>query len=492
MSPIRIQIVENEPNMLKVLQMLLESEGYIVSAHSNAESALALIEAGDVPNLVISDLKLDAMDGLQYLERILALGLRVPFILISAYGTIEKAVEAMRIGANDVIPKPFTKEVILDRVTKVLAQASGNAEFADPLVDEPARARTGAASGKAAATGTGSAAPAGSAASREVPPAGPGGLVYRSAQGLDVLGLIRRIGPLGIPVLLYGESGTGKELAARAIHELYVGDQKDRPFVSINCPAVPESLLESELFGYRKGAFTSAHEDREGKVAQAEGGTLFFDEIGDLPLGIQPKLLRLLENRSYDILGGKSRTANIRIVCATNRNLAEMVENGTFRRDLYYRINTFTIEMPALRHRVEDIPLLASRFLDEACRKHGFPPTTIQQETLEILKAWHWPGNVRELKNVIERAAVLTSGGSISPGALPPEIRGASLSSAKRTSLRTEPDNDTSLRDLDEWEREILQKALDRNNGNISATARDLGISRNTLRYRIEKFRIPL
>jgi DNA-binding NtrC family response regulator len=468
----RILVVDDEKNMQAVLKLLLDGEGYEAHCVSDGVEALEVLgaaegKAGDGFSVVVSDFKMNRMDGMGLLQEMREKNIYVPFILITAYGTIEKAVEAMKLGAVDVITKPFAKEALLAVVSRAVQRFGSESPWCKDVAEAE-------------------------------------GLVYRSPAMAEIQTLIGRVGPASAPVLLMGESGTGKEVLARAIHRAYSGGDFDaKPFVSVNCPAVPESLLESELFGYRKGAFTGADQDFKGKVELADGGTLFLDEIGDLPASIQPKLLRLLENRTFEPLGsGKTKRIDIRIICATNRNVTKLASEGRFREDLLYRINTFTVELPPLRDRQEDISPLAEFFLRRFAlesRKNvaGFSP-----KAAEYLTAYSWPGNVRELKNVIERATILCGGAEILPEDLPPELRracanlggnpGAKNGSTKRAEA-SRPSGSTApglpaSSTIDDVERGLIVDALERSLGNISAAARILGVTRNTLRYRIRKY----
>jgi two-component system, NtrC family, response regulator AtoC len=456
MAKKRILVVDDEKNMQAVLKLLFDGEGYDASCVSDGAEALELLGRGGAGDFaaVVSDFKMNRMDGMGLLKAMRERGIRVPFILVTAYGTIEMAVEAMKLEAVDVVTKPFAKEALLAVVSRAVLRDGGE----EPWCKDVAEAE---------------------------------GLVYRSPAMAEIQRLLERVGPAGAPVLLMGESGTGKEVLARAIHRAYSGGSFDaKPFISVNCPAVPESLLESELFGYKKGAFTGADQDFMGKVEMADGGSLFLDEIGDLPASIQPKLLRLLENRTFEPLGsGKTKRIDIRIICATNRNLARLVSEGRFREDLLYRINTFTIELPPLRKRQEDIAPLAEFFLRRFAfetRKNiaGFSP-----EAAGYLAAYSWPGNVRELKNVLERAAILCSGAEILPEDLPPELRRA-CAGADAPARGSAPSaaESAAANTIEDAERSLIVDALERSAGNISAAARILGLTRNTLRYRIRKY----
>jgi two-component system NtrC family response regulator len=445
----RILIVEDERNMQAVLKLLFDGQGYEARCVSDGLEALEALDSDAGYCAVVSDFKMDRMDGLGLLKAMRERGVRAPFVLITAYGTVEKAVEAMKLGAVDVVTKPFAKETLLDVVSRCARLA------APPEPRRPERAKVE-------------------------------GLVYRSPAMAEIERLLDRVGPAAAPVLLIGESGTGKEVMARAIHQAYAGGDFDaKPFVSVNCPAVPESLLESELFGYRRGAFTGADQDFKGKVEMADGGSLFFDEIGDLPASIQPKLLRLLENRTFEPLGsGKTKKVGIRIICATNRDLVRLVAEGRFREDLYYRINTFTIDLPPLRDRSEDIAPLAGHFLRRFASEAGKDIRAFSPEAARLMSDYSWPGNVRELKNAIERATVLCSGTEILPTDLPRCLRRPSVA-AEAAPASGRPEAATNP--MESAERSLIVDALERAGGNVSAAARLLGVTRNTLRYRIRK-----
>jgi two-component system, NtrC family, response regulator AtoC len=450
----RILIVEDERNMQAVLKLLFDGQGYEARCVSDGVEALDALDADAGYCAVVSDFKMDRMDGLGLLKAMRERGVGAPFVLITAYGTVDKAVEAMKLGAVDVVTKPFAKETLLD----VVARCARLAAERDP---------------------------------RRGPRTEVEGLVYHSPAMAEIGRLLDRVGPAAAPVLLAGESGTGKEVLARAIHQAYAGGDFDaKPFVSVNCPAVPESLLESELFGYRKGAFTGADQDFKGKVEMADGGSLFFDEIGDLPASIQPKLLRLLENRTFEPLGsGKTKKVCIRIICATNRDLGRLVDEGRFREDLYYRINTFTIDLPPLRDRREDIAPLAGFFLRRFASEAGKDIRSFSPEAAQLMGGYSWPGNVRELKNAIERAVVLCSGTEILPTDLPRSLRrpGAALAKTDESAAHRRPEAAKDRNPIESAERSLIIEALERAGGNVSAAARLLGVTRNTLRYRIRK-----
>jgi two-component system, NtrC family, response regulator AtoC len=450
MSVKRVLVVDDEKNMQTVLKILFDGEGFQTVCVDDGLQALALLDSGERFGVIMSDFKMDGMDGLTLLRGIRERGLQLPFVLMTAHGTIEKAVEAMKLGAVDVVTKPFTKELVLAIVSRIIKLES--------LEDENRILKAALKQDE---------------------------LIYCSPAMTEIATLITRIGPVAAPVLLTGESGTGKEVVARNIHRAYGGGSFDaRPFVSVNCPAVPESLLESELFGYRKGAFTGANQDFKGKVELADGGTVFFDEIGDLPAGLQPKLLRLMENRTYEPLGsGKTKKVDIRVICATNRNMKRLVRNGIFREDLLYRINTFTIEIPPLRDRREDVPVLAEFFLSMFASEMRKPIKGISAAAREVLQGYAWPGNIRELRNVLERAVVLCAGKDIELEDLPQDLRFAASA---------QHDNRGGGSAIETVERSLIVDALESAKGNISAAARILGVTRNTLRYRIRKYDIDV
>jgi two-component system NtrC family response regulator len=440
----RILIVDDEANMVTALEMLFQGEGYETRAARDGREALRLAARGERFDVILSDMRMPDMSGTELLRSLHEQSVTTPFVLLTAYGTIEKAVEAMKLGAVDVITKPFNKELLLGLIGRICRIESLTQE--NRILEHALRRDS---------------------------------FIFASSKMTEIVSVIRRVGPVATPVLITGESGTGKELAARMLHEGYAGAFDRKPYVPVNCPAVPENLLESELFGYRRGAFTGAVSDFKGRVGIADGGTLFFDEIGDLPLGLQPKLLRLLENKAYEPLGSAvACRVDLRVLCATNKDLKKLIHEGRFREDLYYRINTITIAMPPLRERAEDIPGLAREFLERYSRELGKPITGFEPLALQQLSRYGWPGNVRELKNVIERAVVLCTGSTIDPRDLPVELR------EEPVSLEAGSDRNK----LANMERLLLIEALEKSGWNASEAARKLGITRNTIRYRIQKY----
>ncbi len=446
MAAKRILVVDDEPHLCDVLAMLLADDGYEVVTASNGREAVGQLEREAAPDLIISDLKMPELDGMGLLAAVKAAGREVPLVMITAYGSIETAVEAMKRGAADFITKPFNKDVIRHVVHSILKTEDLRKE--NQLLRENCREQ---------------------------------GVVWRSAGMREIMATVEKVAAAPSAVLLLGESGTGKEVIARAIHAIAVERARSDfsvPFVSINCPAVPETLIESELFGYRKGAFTGASQSFGGKLAQANGGILFLDEIAEIPMKTQSKLLRFLEEKSFEPLGSTARVkVDARIVCATNKDLAAMVKAGQFREDLFYRINTITIRIPPLRERRDDILPLAEHFLAQVCLGMGKMIREISPAVREALLAYAWPGNARELRNVIERAVVLSPTDTLLPSCLPPEM------AAGRPALPAGAGDNR----LEQAERDLLAGALERNDGNISAAARELGVTRDTVRYRIRK-----
>jgi DNA-binding NtrC family response regulator len=439
----RVLIVEDEEKLRRVIELDLMSAGYEVDKSASAEDALRRVESVD---LVLTDLRLPGIDGLELLSRIRAQNARTPVIVMTAFGTVEGAVEAMKAGAVDFLLKPFS----LDHLRTVLAKAFE----VRALRDENMKLRA------------------------EL------GLRYqfdniigRSPAMREIFATIERVAPSRATVLLAGESGVGKDLIARAIHQH--SPRKDHPFVKINCTAIPENLMESELFGYEKGAFTGASGSKPGRFEYADTGTVFLDEIGDVPAAVQVKLLRILQDREFERLGSnKTRHIDVRVVAATNADLRAALEQGTFREDLYYRLNVVPINIPPLRERREDIPYLAEHFVKKLARDQATPERALADEAIEKLLAYHWPGNVRELENAIERSLVLSSGDHLDAGDIRLESAPSRPASNAGGFL---PEGLT----LDQYEQSIIREALKRANGNKSQAARLLGLTRNALRYRL-------
>lgn len=447
----RILIVEDEDRLRRVVELQLRSSGYEVDMAATAELALPMVDKAD---LILTDLRLPGMDGLAFLTQLRQRQVAAPVVIMTAFSSVETAVEAMKAGAQDFLPKPFSMDHLATVIQKALEVRALRAENRNLREQLGARYDTGS-------------------------------IIGRSAGMREVLKMVERVAPTRATVLLVGESGVGKDLIARAIH--HGSPRRDKPFVKINCTAIPEPLMESELFGYEKGAFTGANTSKPGKFEQADTGTVFLDEIGDVPMPVQVKLLRILQERELERLGSnKTREVDVRIIAATNVDLKEALKQGTFREDLFYRLNVMPILILPLRERREDIADLAERFLRKAAQTHGLPVDSISPEAMELLKSYPWPGNVRQLENVMERSVLLCSGARLEVS----DIKLDSLTQRAATpmggAIPFVPEGMT----LDEFEQSILREALRRAGGNKSQAARMLGLTRNALRYRLTQMGI--
>ncbi len=458
-------IVEDEAKLLKLLvRSFKDHPQWEVDSAENAEEALHKIEANP-PDVVLTDIRLPGMSGLDLMNAIRGSKQPPRFVVMTAYATVSSAVEALRAGAVDYLIKPFPNEElmhVLGRIENEIRLANENQNLRDRL------------------------------SVYEV----PGGLIGSSEVTAKLRRLIARVAGTQSTVLIRGESGTGKELIARAVHEQ--SGRAQQPLVRVNCGAIPETLLESELFGHVKGAFTGATERRVGRFEMAGEGTLFLDEMGDLPLGLQVKLLRVLQEREYEPVGSsQTRTTQARIIAATNRDLEAAIREGSFREDLYYRLNVVTLQAPPLREHMEDIGELADHFTRRIANREALPFKQPTPAFLTALRAWNWPGNVRELENTIESALVMGEGEDLEVEDLPTYITHASSQSLAST-LQVSPTGQTEsvsagaldlgTATLEEVERHLLVKALQESGGNQSEAARKLGITRRTLAYRREKY----
>ncbi len=440
--PHDILIVDDEINSLKVLAAALQNSDVRADTARSGEEALGLINKKKY-DLVISDFKMGGMSGERLLEKTKTLFPEMPFILLTAYGTIELAVNAMRKGAYTYLTKPVNLNLLESTVNDILQHRTA-------LLDDTV----------------------------------PGAyqflnIIGRTPAMQEIFSLIRRVGKTDANILILGESGTGKELVARAVH--YSSLRADKPFFPIDCTTIPPELMESELFGYEKGAFTGAGERKLGLIELAQGGTTFFDEIGDLDFALQKKLLRFLQEKEIRRIGGKDRVqADVRVLSATNSNIEEAVANDDFRADLYYRLNVITINVPPLRERAEDIPLLARHYLDHFRRKNKKAIREIDREVLEIFRNYDWPGNVRELENVMERAVILCPYETINVECLPGKMK--------------IPQNgevpEVREYNLPEIEKRTIIKALDKTAWNQSRAAQLLGISRKQLRTKMKNLEL--
>ncbi len=452
MTP-KILIIDDDASLRRVMEYNLQEAGYLVLSASDGEAGLMLCDEEN-PALVITDMKMPGMDGMQVLKAVKKRSPDTLVIMITAFGTVDVAVEAMKAGAYDYISKPFNRDELRLTVSRALqfgGVAAENKRLKEDLSDT-SDYRT----------------------------------IVGSSKGMErVFEIVRKVADTEASVLITGESGTGKELVARSIHRH--SGRRDAPFIAINCAAIPRELLESELFGHVRGAFTGAVKDKTGKFQLADGGTLFLDEVGELPLELQPKLLRALQERVVEPVGGTSPIKlDVRVVAATNLDMENALEDATFREDLYYRLAVIPIHLPPLRERRDDIALLLRYF----CRKHGADNVKFDSGAMKTLNSYRWPGNVRELENLVQRLLIMRVGDTITFDDIPEKIRtGGKIPNAvpKTDTVINLPDEGYSLEQL---EREVVVEALERNHWNQSAAAKFLSIPRHTLIYRMEKYTI--
>src|SRR5712672_63455 len=446
-----ILIVEDEAKMRRLLELNLGEDGFSTLSAGDAETGLKLLRENTV-DLVVTDLKLPGMNGLEFLQGVKRHNAALPIVVMTAFGSVETAVEAMKAGASDYVLKPFSlaeMRMVAHKELDNFRLREENRSLREALGQKYSHPN----------------------------------IVAISPKMQEVLATVERVAPTNSTVLLGGESGVGKDLIARAIHEK--SRRASGPFVKINSTAIPENLLESELFGYEKGAFTGAATSKPGKFELADKGTLFLDEIGDVPPATQVKLLRVLQEREFERLGGtRTVKVDVRLIAATNRDLRAALEEGTFREDLYYRLNVVPIDIPPLREHKEDIPDLANLFLKKFCGDAGKEAVTISPEAVNLLLSHHWPGNVRELQNIIERACALAKTNKLEPSDI-------HIDSSPRNKPSSSSDGFLPAgMTLDQWEDDMIREALRRAQGNKSQAARLLGLSRNALRYRLSKIGI--
>ncbi|MGA1846073.1 sigma-54-dependent transcriptional regulator [Deferribacter abyssi] len=433
----KILIVDDEENHRFMLKLHLEGE-YVVDEASNGIEALSSVESNHY-DLILLDIKMDIMDGMTFLSHLRRNGINIPVIVISAFNNVKTAVEAMKLGAVDYITKPVDVKILKKQIKELLN---------DKLRDKEVKIND------------------------DYHYEG----VY-SENGLGkIIDLLKMVAPTDATVLIMGESGTGKELIAKSIH--HNSPRKNKPFLAVNCAALNENLIESEIFGHEKGAFTGADKAKPGKFELADGGTIFLDEIGELPLQTQAKLLRVLQDKTFERVGGlKTLKTDARIVAATNRNLEEMVKEGKFREDLYFRLNVFPILVPPLRERKNEIPLLLNFFIKRYSERFQKIIKGYSDDYLNVLMKYDFPGNIRELENIVERSIILCKGEVLTPDLLPP--------------LKIE-NNTTKKNSMKEHEKSLIEKALKETNGNKSKAAELLGISRKTLHNKIKEYNIEV
>ena len=447
----RILVVDDERSMRDFMEILLQRDNHeVVSCGSAAEAVLAL-ESDDF-DVVISDIRMPGMSGLELLDRVQQLAQDTLVILITAHGTTESAVDAMKRGAYDYLTKPCSVDeirVVVDKALEKRSLASENLSLKRRLREQTSLPT----------------------------------MLGKSSRMRELFELVRQVAPTRANILITGESGTGKELVARSIHAL--SDRQDRPFVTINCGAIPENLLESELFGHVKGSFTGAISHKEGLFEAADGGTLFLDEIGEMPLSLQVKVLRAIQDRTFKRVGGTSDIqVDVRILCATNRVLSEEVRRGSFREDLFYRLNVIEVQLPRLRERPEDIPELVRLFVERYASELSRPVQEVDPEVLTVLERYAFPGNVRELENLVERAVTLARSERITIDCMPATVL-APPQAAGRPGLPTDGADLNEL--LADYERGLLDAALERTGGVKKRAAALLRVSFRSFRYRLEK-----
>ena len=447
----RVLVVDDDRAMCQLLFDLLREDGYAVELAHDGESAIEKHRTSRF-DLTITDMMMPKMKGIELIQRLREIDSGAPVLLITAFGTIESAVEAMRAGAFHYVTKPFHNDEILIQVKRALEQQRLQNELKRLRTEVQARERFQ-------------------------------NIIGQSEAMQKVFETVAQVSDLPANLLIEGESGTGKEIIARAIH--FNSSRASGPFVPVNCAAIPENLLESELFGYVRGAFTDARKDRRGLFQEANGGILFLDEIGEIPLALQAKLLRVLEDKEVRPLGANQcEKIDARVLSASNRSLEELVRTGKFRQDLFYRLNVIRIELPPLRHRREDIPLLVNHFMEKFAQDARRPVEGISPEALAALKSHEWPGNIRELEHIIERAVLLGKGATIGLDDLPPHLiargEGAFVVNQALAKQLT----------LDELEREYIGRVLESTNGNKTEAARILGVDRTTLYRKLEEYKL--
>lgn len=441
----RVLIVDDEQNAIKVLSAILSDAGYNVIESQNGERAIKIISKKDI-DVIVTDLKMPGKDGMQLFEYIIEKHPDIPVIFLTAYGTVESAVNAMTRGAFYYFIKPPDYLKLKSIIAKAIERRSLKREL-ENLKQKLSREEN------------------------------PFRITGNTAQMLKIFDTIEAIKDSSSSVLICGETGTGKELIAKTLH--FSSARRDKPFIALNCAAIPRELMESELFGFEKGAFTGAVTKRVGKIEEVSGGTLFFDEIGELEPSLQAKLLRVLQENEIERLGSNKKIkVFFRLLCSTNRELKKEVESGNFREDLFYRINVIQLNIPPLRDRAADIPLLVSEFIKEFCIREK-KELTVSDEVMKIIQNYPWPGNIRQLKNVIERAVVLTKGRLITLKGLPEEF------------LSLQEQNETfSKKTLKDLEIQAIKKALQECKGNKSRAAKMLGISRKTIYKKLDEFQL--
>ena len=451
----RVLIVDDAVNMRVVLQAMLKKEGYAVQTASDGLEALKVMKA-DPADIVVTDLKMPKMDGMGLLDEVIRVYPSTPVILITAHGTIATAVDALKKGAFDYITKPFDLEELKHVIQK--AVKTRRLDEAESLLapDEIDRY----------------------------------GIIGAGGRMVEIFDTIKRVAPTTTTILITGETGTGKELIARAIHRN--SPRKNNPFIKINCAAIPENLMESELFGYEKGAFTGAATKKQGRFELAHKGTLFLDEVGELPKDMQVKLLQVIQEQEFERVGGlQTIKVDVRLITATNRNLFEDVREGRFREDLYYRLNVIPAHLPALRERREDIPVLVDYFLEKFNRKLDRSVKRVDEQVMSLLVRYRWPGNIRELENLVERMILMAGGDTIVTADLPSELKTAiETDEAAQTDIEQKSFKDTMKTHMEDVEKQMILNVLAECGNNVTRAAKQLGLSRKGLQLKMTKYKL--
>lgn len=447
-----ILIIDDEKSQREILSGFLSKKGYDVYSAESGSQGLKIVKDKTI-DIILSDFKMPEMTGIEILEQVSLINPEISFVIITAYGTVENAVRAMQLGAVDYISKPVNLdelEILLDRIVENKNLISEN-----QLLREQLQEKNRISS-----------------------------IISQSSKMEEVINLASRAAKSRATILINGENGTGKEVLARAIH--YISSRKDKPFIAINIPALSENLLESELFGHEKGSFTGAEKMKKGRFELADGGTLFLDEIGDMSVSTQIKILRVLQEHQFERVGGtESIEVDVRIISATNQNLEKKIKEGTFREDLYYRLNVVTIKIPPLRERKDDIPPLIEYFTELYCKENDREKLEISKEAYDMLMKYNFPGNVRELENIIERAVVLTRDELITQGDLPLHVRGF-----KEEMSRPVLGKGTLPEQVEAIEKELIYDALQESGGNQTKAGKLLGLTERNLRYKLKKYNI--
>ena len=455
MKPAKILVVDDELNMRLVLKAMLKKEGYEVVTAADGEEALRILKEEKIA-VVATDLKMPRLDGMGLLDRIMQDDPSLPVIILTAYGTVANAVDALKKGAFDYLTKPFEQ----DELKTVILKAIKTRQLGDHDLSAP-----------------------------------PGDveryrIIGSSSRMAEIHEIIRKVSPTTTTVLITGETGTGKELVARAIHRH--SSRSEQPFIKINCAAIAENLVESELFGYEKGAFTGAVTTKPGRFELAHRGTLFLDEVGEIPRDMQAKLLQAIQDQNFERVGGlKNISVDVRLIAATNRNLTQEVKEGKFREDLFYRLNVFPIHIPPLRERTEDILPLTDHFIEKFNRKLKTQVEGLSPEVRDCLIAYPWPGNIRELEHLVERMVLMAEGPILTMEILPPEIlREARESHAAAPDATETPGRDVLKSHMEEMEKQIIARCLEECDGNVTRAAERLGLSRKGLQLKMIKHRL--